>query len=90
MSLDLEQLQRQIGADVLESADALESFRIQYLGRKSGLITDLFGQIKNIAPENRKEYGANINALKNLAEERIAEAKLNLAAAANPQGQSWT
>jgi phenylalanyl-tRNA synthetase alpha chain len=86
MSLDLEQLQRQIEAEVLESADALESFRIQYLGRKSGLITDLFGQIKNIAPENRKEYGANINALKNLAEERIAEAQAKLGSSRKSAG----
>lgn len=86
MSLDLEQLQRQIEAEVLKSADALESFRIQYLGRKSGLITDLFGQIKNIAPENRKEYGANINALKNLAEERIAEAQAKLGSSRKSAG----
>lgn len=86
MSLDLEQLKAQIEAEVLDSADALEAFRVQYLGRKNGILTDLFGNIKNIEPSQRKDYGASINALKQLAEARITEAQENVGKAKKASG----
>lgn len=71
----LEELKSQIEAAILDTAEAVENFRIQYLGRKNGLITDLFGKIGQIEPSERKAYGAAINALKQLVEERLAAAK---------------
>lgn len=43
---------------------ALEQIKAKYLG-KSGQITTLLQQIKDIAPESRKDFGAQINKLKN-------------------------
>lgn len=45
------------------------------MGRKNGLITDLFAQIGKIDPQERKAYGANINALKQQVEARLATAQ---------------
>ena len=42
---------------------ALEQLKHHYLGRK-GLLNDLFKEMKNAAPEERKAFGARINELK--------------------------
>lgn len=54
--------------------DELEQFRIQYLGKK-GLLTDLFEQFKTIAPEQKKEMGAQLNVFKQTAQEKYASLK---------------
>lgn len=67
----IEDLSKEIEAQTIESEQDLEAFRIRYLGRKNGRITELFKQISSVAPDRRKEFGARINALKQQAEERI-------------------
>lgn len=64
-----------IEAADLNSADAIETFRIGYLGRKSGHITGLFKEMKNVPPDERKAFGQQVNALRALAEERLAAAQ---------------
>jgi phenylalanyl-tRNA synthetase alpha chain len=58
-------------ADVLSSAvnDAasLEQFRIQYLGTK-GLVKSLMGEMKHVAPEDKKEAGRLLNEFKQMVE----------------------
>ncbi len=51
------------------SAD-LENIRIEIFGR-NGKINQLFSEIKNIAPENRKQFGADLNQLKTELEEKL-------------------
>ena len=46
-----------------------EDFRVRFLGRKSGLITDLFSRIGTVAPERRGEVGQRLNRLKQRAQE---------------------
>lgn len=75
MNTQLAALEAEILAQTLESDDQVEAFRIAYLGRKNGRITELFKQISDIAPENRKEFGQRINALKTLVQERIDSAQ---------------
>ncbi|MFA5532351.1 MAG: phenylalanine--tRNA ligase subunit alpha [Candidatus Shapirobacteria bacterium] len=48
----------------------LEKFRIEIFGR-NGLINDLFSKIKDIAPENKKQYGADLNQLKTELEQAL-------------------
>lgn len=50
--------------------EALEQFRIKYLGSK-GLLKDLFAEFKNVPNEQKKEFGQVINTLKNAAEEKL-------------------
>lgn len=50
-------------------ADA-ENFRLKYLSKK-GAITELFGEMKNIEPTFKKEFGALVNHLKLKAEEKF-------------------
>ena len=55
-----------------DSKDALEQFRIQYLSKK-GVITELFTEFKQVAPEMRKEMGMKLNELKNTIQDIIDE-----------------
>ncbi len=59
----------------LESESAVEEFRIKYLSKKQGRITELMKAIPTIAPEDRKSYGQGVNALKQLIELRLQSAK---------------
>jgi phenylalanyl-tRNA synthetase alpha chain len=50
--------------------EEVEQFRLKFISKK-GVIADLFTKMKNIPPEQRKEYGAKINAIKDAAEEKF-------------------
>lgn len=54
----------------ISNASDLEKIRIEILGR-NGLINDLFSKIKEIAPEERKNYGIELNKLKTELENLI-------------------
>ena len=48
----------------------IEAFRIKMLGKK-GLVTNLFKEFKDVAPENRKRMGQKLNELKTKAQEKV-------------------
>lgn len=58
----------------LDSAEKVEELRLKYLSKK-GILTDLFAQFKNVAADQKKEYGQVINNLKKLVEDKITEAR---------------
>lgn len=64
----------QIEEAKIASAEKLEQFRIQYLGSKNQ-IKPLFGEIRNIANERKKEFGQLVNAVKEAAEAKFQTAK---------------
>ena len=69
--------------DLLDGVDnlkKLEELRIKFFG-KNGEIKNLMCEIKNIALENKKEFGAQVNNLKSELEAKIAEVKKKLHAA---------
>jgi len=56
--------------DAVKSASELESLRIEISGR-NGKINQLFSEIKNVPPENRKQFGADLNQLKTELEQSL-------------------
>lgn len=62
-----------------DTAEALEAFRIKYLGSKN-ILKPLFGEIKTVAPERKREYGQLMNELKKTAEAKLADVKASLEA----------
>lgn len=77
--MTLEQIKKD-GLTEINSASNLqeiEALRIKYLG-KSGLVTLKMGEIGKLAPEERKEFGANINKLKEAVSSAIDEQKTKL------------
>jgi len=61
----------EIAAFVAESSDAVEQFRIKWLGSK-GLVKETMGEMKNVAAENKKELGQVLNQFKQFAEEKFS------------------
>ncbi|MGN1213311.1 MAG: phenylalanine--tRNA ligase subunit alpha, partial [Bacteroidaceae bacterium] len=54
------------------NAGELENLRIKYLSKK-GLIPQLMGEFRQVAPERKRELGVAINNLKTEAQNRINE-----------------
>ena len=52
--------------------EALEAFRIKFLGKK-GLLNDFFAEFKTVPNDQKKEYGQVINNLKKAAEGKVAQ-----------------
>lgn len=74
MQKRIDELKEQFEAELNGTAasEAVEKIRVSYLGKK-GYITELLSGLKDVAPEERKEFGANVNLLKKFAAEKIAE-----------------
>lgn len=64
----------------------IEEFRIAMLGKK-GEITEIFDQFRALPVEDKKKYGAPINALKKTAIDKINELKNNLEASESEGNQ---
>jgi phenylalanyl-tRNA synthetase alpha chain len=69
-----ENLKEEIKVFSTADKNAAETFRIRFLGSK-GLVKSLMGEMKNVAPENRKEMGQVLNELKLFAENKYEELK---------------
>jgi len=65
----------EIDTAALTNADEAEAFRIRFLGRKSGAVTDLFARMKEVPGDQRKEMGQRLNALKRQALDRLDAAQ---------------
>ncbi len=56
----------------VRTADELEKFRIEFLGKKS-LLTALFQELKGLEGAERQALGQQVNTLKNFLEESVRE-----------------
>jgi len=75
---EIDALREQLDAETIESEEDAEAFRIKYLGRNQGAITELFDRIGDLPPEERPEFGKRVNALKARAEDRLEAARARL------------
>lgn len=95
----MESLLRQIGDYKSEissftAADEkqLEEFRIKWLGTK-GILKSIMGEMKNVAPEKKKEAGQLLNEFKQFTEAKFEELKAfasDNAVVSGSRGQSST
>ncbi|MBN1769369.1 MAG: phenylalanine--tRNA ligase subunit alpha [Prolixibacteraceae bacterium] len=67
-------LQHEIEAITAQTKDEAEALRIKYLSKK-GLISQLFGEFKNVPDDQKKAMGAAINDLKAFAQDKINSLK---------------
>lgn len=70
-------LKQELQQSVVQNAEQLEQFRIRYLGSKN-VLKDVFAEMKNIPPAERKSVGERINEVKQMAEARFEELKQHL------------
>lgn len=63
--IDLKGLEEELKEDLhkVESLTQLQGIKAKYIG-KSGFITQAIANIKNVPPEERREYGQRVNKLK--------------------------
>ena len=65
----VENLKSQVEATVITSREEADTFRLQYLSKK-GAITELFKAFRDVSAEDKKVFGAALNILKTLAEDK--------------------
>ncbi len=73
----IDEMLAEVNGTAVTDASQLEAFRIQYLGSKNE-IKNLFGEIKNVDNDRKKEFGQRLNELKQAAEDRYAALQDNL------------
>jgi len=69
-----ESLLKELNDYAVDSAETLEQFRIKYIGSK-GAIKSLFGKMKEVPNEQKKEYGLLVNKVKQTAENKFEALK---------------
>jgi len=68
----VEQIITEIEAATPQSPEAVEQFRIKYLGSKN-ILKPLMGEIRNIPNELKKDYGQLVNRAKQAAEGKLQQ-----------------
>jgi len=61
----------------VQNKEQLEAFRMRYISKK-GVVSELFDGLKNIAPDERRAVGQELNTLKNVAQNRFQEFSTSL------------
>ena len=70
----IEEYRKEIEGYQIANAQQLEEYRIKFLGTK-GITKSLFGEIKNVPNEQKKEFGQVLNDFKQFAEAKFETAK---------------
>ncbi|MFT7588397.1 MAG: phenylalanyl-tRNA synthetase alpha chain [Limisphaerales bacterium] len=83
-----ENLKSEIEAYAISNAEELEAYRIRFIGAK-GLVKKLFGEIRNVPNERKKEFGLTTNAVKQLAEEKYGTTKSGLSTESEAKGPDF-
>jgi phenylalanyl-tRNA synthetase alpha chain len=84
MNPKVEEIKQQLDRFLVETGTHLEDFRMQFLGKKSDL-QQLLSEIKNVLPEFRKDFGQEVNELKQYAQQLFEAHKNRVEDAAAPQ-----
>ena len=74
----IEAYRKEIEGYEIANPQQLEEFRIKYLGTK-GLTKSLFGEMKSVPNEKKKEFGQVLNDFKQFAEQKYETAKQSTA-----------
>lgn len=73
----IQELLSQVEQANISTPDELEAYRLRYLSKK-GEITSLFGEFRQVAADEKKELGIQLNELKNEAQRRFDELREQL------------
>lgn len=73
----IEEIKSQITAYDIKDAQSLEAYRIEFLGSK-GIVKNMFGELKTVPNEQKREMGQLLNGLRVFAQDRFDNAKEQL------------
>lgn len=68
----ISQLTEEVQNYKIETKDSLEAFRLEFIAKK-GKVPALMEEMKNIEPQDRKNFGMEVNKLKQFAEGKFKE-----------------
>ena len=88
MNAKIEQLLEEIAGLKAQKAQDLEEIRTRLLGKK-GDITRLFEDFRTVSPEQKREFGQKLNALKQAASQKIEELRAALEETAGATSSSF-
>lgn len=77
MKTRIEDIKAEITAYTIANKEELEAFRIKYLGSK-GLMKSLFGELKTVPNEEKREVGQLLNGLRQFTQGKYDELKEKL------------
>src|SRR5579872_1824031 len=83
----IEQYTQEIRGIVPNGAEALESYRIRFLGTK-GIVKGLFTEMKHVPADKKKEFGQVLNEFKQLAESTYEDWKSRIGSVPGGASQS--
>ena len=72
MDEKIQALHEEINTATVADESELEAYRMRFISRKS-VVGELFGEMKHVAPDERKAMGAKLNQLKNAAQDKFQE-----------------
>ena len=70
----IEAYRKELEGHEITNARELEEYRIRFLGTK-GIVKSVFGEMKNVPNEKKKEFGQVLNDFKQFAEAKFEDAK---------------
>jgi phenylalanyl-tRNA synthetase alpha chain len=70
----IEAYKQELGTAVVTDAKAMEEFRIKWLGTK-GIVKEIMSEMKNVAPDKKKEAGQLLNEFKLFVEGKFESLK---------------
>jgi phenylalanyl-tRNA synthetase alpha chain len=73
----IETYKNEITGFTASDAEAVEAFRIKYLGTK-GLVKNIMGEMKNVPADRKKEFGQLLNDFKQFTEKKFEELKSSI------------
>jgi len=83
----VEEIKEALKSATANSQDELEQFRMQYISKKS-VVNDLFGKFKDVPNDQKKEFGAKLNELKQEVQEKFKELIAHLESSSSTGGSS--
>jgi phenylalanyl-tRNA synthetase alpha chain len=70
MPNSIEEIRKELESSVVSSELELEAFRMRFISRKS-IVGELFSNMRNVPAEEKKAYGQEVNAIKELVEAKF-------------------
>lgn len=70
MNPKIKALVDEVQASAATTQEELEAYRLRFISRKN-VIADLFAEMKNVPNEEKKEFGQEVNQLKQLAQDKF-------------------
>ncbi|HSJ68436.1 MAG TPA: phenylalanine--tRNA ligase subunit alpha [Anditalea sp.] len=68
----IEELQKEIAASTANNPEELEAYRMRFINKK-GVVGELFSAMREIPNEQKKDYGLQVNAVKQAADAKFQE-----------------